>query len=181
MPSLRPDFSAWSNTLAASNAQILKGTPDPKAQALIPAGYRFVTPGAFTIATHPGQLPLADYGADSKEVVGVEPDIARLIADGLGLKLVVVPVAEARDEANSRERSALLRTRIRPSESERVSRMSARAANSSDAAEAGGDMLKPRQRKAQQIAALSRRKGVDLVDHYPFEARKQRLGFGIGQ
>ncbi len=82
-------------SLAGTNTAVLKGTLDPKAQALIPAGYRFVTPGAFTVATHPGQLPLADYGADSKDVVGIEPDIARLIADALGLKLVIVPVAWA--------------------------------------------------------------------------------------
>jgi len=74
---------------------VLKGTFDPEAQSLIPKGYRFVTPGSFTVATHPGQLPLADYGADSKDVVGIEPDIARLIADALGLKLVIVPVAWA--------------------------------------------------------------------------------------
>lgn len=82
-------------SLAGTNTAVLKGTLDPKAQALIPAGFRFVTPGAFTVATHPGQLPLADYGADSKDVVGIEPDIARLIADALGLKLVIVPVAWA--------------------------------------------------------------------------------------
>ena len=82
-------------TLAGADAPALIGTPDPKAQSLIPAGYRFVTPGALTVATHPAQLPLADYGADSKQVVGVEPDIAKLIADGLGLKLVLVPVAWA--------------------------------------------------------------------------------------
>lgn len=84
---------AAATSLAGANTAVLKGTFDPKAQALIPAGYHFVTPGAFTVATHPGQLPLADYGADSKDVVGIEPDIARLIADGLGLKLVIVPVA----------------------------------------------------------------------------------------
>ncbi len=82
-------------SLAGANTAVLKGTFDPKAQALIPAGYRFVTPGTFTVATHPGQLPLADYGTDSKDVVGIEPDIARLIADGLGLKLVIVPVTWA--------------------------------------------------------------------------------------
>ncbi|UXB17696.1 ABC transporter substrate-binding protein [Stenotrophomonas maltophilia] len=82
-------------SLAGTNTAVLKGTLDPKAQALIPAGYRFVKPGAFTVATHPGQLPLADYGADSKDVVGIEPDIARLIADALGLQLVIVPVAWA--------------------------------------------------------------------------------------
>ena len=91
-----PEAAAVAATsLAGTNTAVLKGTLDPKAQALIPAGYRFVTPGAFTVATHPGQLPLADYGADSKDVVGVEPDIARLIADALGLKLVIVPVAWA--------------------------------------------------------------------------------------
>lgn len=82
-------------SLAGTNTAVLKGTLDPKAQALIPAGHRFVSPGAFTVATHPGQLPLADYGADSKDVVGIEPDIARLIADALRLKLVIVPVAWA--------------------------------------------------------------------------------------
>lgn len=89
-----PEAAAVAATnLAGANTAVLKGTFDPKAQALIPADYRFVTPGTFTVATHPGQLPLADYGADSKDVVGIEPDIARLIADGLGLKLVIVPVA----------------------------------------------------------------------------------------
>lgn len=89
-----PDAGVVAATsLAGANTAALKGTFDPKAQALIPAGYHFVTPGAFTVATHPGQLPLADYGADSKDVVGIEPDIAQLIADGLGLKLVIVPVA----------------------------------------------------------------------------------------
>ncbi|MBH1635315.1 ABC transporter substrate-binding protein [Stenotrophomonas maltophilia] len=89
-----PDAGAVAATsLAGANTAVLKGTFDPKAQALIPADYRFVSPGTFTVATHPGQLPLADYGADSKDVVGIEPDIARLIADGLGLKLVIVPVA----------------------------------------------------------------------------------------
>ncbi|MCI1133903.1 ABC transporter substrate-binding protein [Stenotrophomonas maltophilia] len=89
-----PDAGTEAATsLAGTNTAVLKGTFDPKAQALIPADYRFVTPGTFTVAIHPGQLPLADYGADSKDVVGIEPDIARLIADALGLKLVIVPVA----------------------------------------------------------------------------------------
>jgi polar amino acid transport system substrate-binding protein len=79
----------------AAEVPALVGTPDPKAKALVPADFRFVTPGTLTVATHPGQLPLADYGADNTRIVGVEPDIAKLIADGLGLKLVLVPVAWA--------------------------------------------------------------------------------------
>ncbi|HIE5355389.1 TPA: ABC transporter substrate-binding protein [Stenotrophomonas maltophilia] len=86
---------AATSRLAGAGAPALRGTVDPKAQALVPADFRFVTPGTLTVATHPGQLPLADYGADSKEVIGIEPDIARLVADALGLKLVVVPVAWA--------------------------------------------------------------------------------------
>ncbi|MDT3500605.1 ABC transporter substrate-binding protein [Stenotrophomonas maltophilia] len=86
---------AATSSLAGAGAPALRGTVDPKAQALVPADFRFVTPGTLTVATHPGQLPLADYGADGKEVIGIEPDIARLVADALGLKLVVVPVAWA--------------------------------------------------------------------------------------
>lgn len=91
----REAVPAATSSLAGAGAPALRGTVDPKAQALVPADFRFVTPGTLTVATHPGQLPLADYGADSKEVIGIEPDIARLVADALGLKLVVVPVAWA--------------------------------------------------------------------------------------
>lgn len=91
----REAVPAATSGLAGAGAPALRGTVDPKAQALVPADFRFVTPGTLTVATHPGQLPLADYGADSKEVIGIEPDIARLVADALGLKLVVVPVAWA--------------------------------------------------------------------------------------
>ncbi len=84
---------AGTASLAGADAPALTGTPDAKAKALIPPGFAFVTPGTLTVATHPAQLPLADYGADSRQIIGVEPDIAKLIADGLGLKLVLVPVA----------------------------------------------------------------------------------------
>lgn len=88
-----PPALAARSTLVGADVPALAGTPDATAQALIPPGFAFVTPGTLTVATHPAQLPLADYGADSKQIIGVEPDIARLIADGLGLKLVLVPVA----------------------------------------------------------------------------------------
>lgn len=77
------------------DAPPLRGTPDAQARALLPKGFKFVTPGTLTIATHPALLPLADYSSDSKRIVGVEPDIAQLIADGLGLKLELVDVAWA--------------------------------------------------------------------------------------
>ncbi len=90
-----PAASAQANEASTQDAPILHGTPDEKAKALLPKDFRFVTPGTLTIATHPAMLPLGDYGSDSKRIVGVEPDIAQLIADALGLKLELVGVAWA--------------------------------------------------------------------------------------
>ncbi|MGJ3647672.1 ABC transporter substrate-binding protein [Sphingomonas sp. GlSt437] len=67
----------------------------PEATALIPKDFRFAEPGTFTVAMTVGQLPLADYSQDGKSVVGVEPGFAQLVADSLGLKLRIVPVAWA--------------------------------------------------------------------------------------
>lgn len=57
---------------------------------------KLVKPGTFTIATTGQRLPFGINATDDhKTIVGSEPDIARLIADGLGLKLEVVQVAWA--------------------------------------------------------------------------------------
>lgn len=61
--------------------------------AAIPKGFKFVTPGTFTVAVSPGGPPLATYATDAKTVVGADPDYAYAIADSLGLKLELVPVA----------------------------------------------------------------------------------------
>ncbi|CDZ40635.1 Cysteine ABC transport system periplasmic binding component [Neorhizobium galegae bv. officinalis] len=62
---------------------------------LIPAGYKFVTPGKLTVASVPGRLPFAAYATDNRTPVGSEPDIAQLVADGLGLQLELIPIAWA--------------------------------------------------------------------------------------
>ncbi|TRL42287.1 ABC transporter substrate-binding protein [Rhizobium straminoryzae] len=62
---------------------------------LIPAGFTFVTPGKLTVATVPFRLPLVDYASDTRTPIGIEPDLAQLIADGLGLQLQLVPIAWA--------------------------------------------------------------------------------------
>ncbi|MDO1583800.1 ABC transporter substrate-binding protein [Rhizobium oryzicola] len=62
---------------------------------LIPADYKFVTPGKFTVASVPGRLPFAAYASDNKTPVGSEPDVAQLVADSLGLQLELVPIAWA--------------------------------------------------------------------------------------
>ncbi|MCO4319143.1 ABC transporter substrate-binding protein [Phyllobacterium sp. 21LDTY02-6] len=62
---------------------------------LLPKDYKFVTAGKFTVASVPGNLPLAAYATDNKTPVGSEPDIAQLVADSLGLELELVPVTWA--------------------------------------------------------------------------------------
>ncbi|WP_186419892.1 ABC transporter substrate-binding protein [Bosea sp. CS1GBMeth4] len=65
--------------------------PNPAAIAAISKDYQFVEPGVFTVATNAGTPPLATYATDSKTLVGADPDVAQLVADGLGLKLKLVP------------------------------------------------------------------------------------------
>jgi polar amino acid transport system substrate-binding protein len=68
---------------------------DPATVAAIPNGFRFVEPGTLTVAISPGGPPLATYATDARSVVGADPDFAQLIADCLGLRLALVPVAWA--------------------------------------------------------------------------------------
>lgn len=67
----------------------------PQAASLIPANYPFVTPGTLTVATAVlgSAPPFGLFARDNKTVIGSEADIARLVADGLGLKLKIVPAS----------------------------------------------------------------------------------------
>jgi polar amino acid transport system substrate-binding protein len=71
----------------------VRAEKDPAAIALIPAKFPFATPGKLTVAVSPWAPPLAAYATDDKTVIGSEPDLAQLVADSLGLELVLVPVA----------------------------------------------------------------------------------------
>jgi polar amino acid transport system substrate-binding protein len=73
----------------------IRAEPVPEAIALIPEGYKFVTPGKFTVAHSTGRLPFATYATDTKTPVGSEPDLAQLVADSLGLELESIPIAWA--------------------------------------------------------------------------------------
>ncbi|MFZ4831814.1 ABC transporter substrate-binding protein [Rouxiella sp. Mn2063] len=78
-----------------ANETPLHTPPSPEAIAKIPANYHFVEPGTFTAAvTLIGSAPpFGLYARDNKTVIGSEADIARLVADSLGLKLKLVPAA----------------------------------------------------------------------------------------
>ncbi|BCZ85640.1 ABC transporter substrate-binding protein (plasmid) [Paraburkholderia terrae] len=68
---------------------------NPAALATIDHRYRFVNEGYFTVAISPHLPPTATYATDARTVVGSDADYAQLIADSLGLKLQIVPIAWA--------------------------------------------------------------------------------------
>ncbi len=85
---------------AAEKLDVLKNeTPidapaNPEAIGKIPAGFHFIEPGYLTVATSAtNSPPLALLASDNKTRIGSDPDIARLLADSLGLKLRLVPAS----------------------------------------------------------------------------------------
>ncbi len=77
-----------------ANEQPLPVTRDPQAIAKIPPGYRYVEPGTLTVAISAlNSPPLALLASDNRTRIGSDPDMARLLAGSLGLKLRLVPTA----------------------------------------------------------------------------------------
>jgi polar amino acid transport system substrate-binding protein len=92
----------WSVGLARAATQSFDFSPEQKERVHAPkdpdalrllTGYRFVTPGVLTVAIAPFAPPIATYATDARSVVGSDPDYAQLVADALGLRLQLVPVA----------------------------------------------------------------------------------------
>jgi polar amino acid transport system substrate-binding protein len=79
--------------LSPEQAGRIRGERDNTAIEAIPQDFKFAAPGSFTVAVSPGGPPLATYATDAKTVVGADPDYALAVADSLGLKLELVPVA----------------------------------------------------------------------------------------
>lgn len=63
--------------------------------AALPKDFKFIKDGVLTVAIAPFAPPISTYATDAKTVVGFDPDYALLIADALGLKLELVPIAWA--------------------------------------------------------------------------------------
>jgi polar amino acid transport system substrate-binding protein len=62
----------------------------------VPKDFKFAKDGVLTIGiAATNLLPLGAYATDTKTVVGNEADIAQIVADSLGLKLELVPIAWA--------------------------------------------------------------------------------------
>ncbi|MGG7795946.1 transporter substrate-binding domain-containing protein [Klebsiella aerogenes] len=77
-----------------ANERPLPATRDDNAISKIPPKYRFVEPGVLTVAISAlNSPPLALLASDNRTRIGSDPDIARLLAGSLGLKLKLVPTA----------------------------------------------------------------------------------------
>jgi polar amino acid transport system substrate-binding protein len=68
---------------------------DSNAVAALPRDYKFVQDGVLTVAIVPFAPPISTYASDAKTVAGADADIASLVAESLGLKLDLHPIAWA--------------------------------------------------------------------------------------
>lgn len=77
-----------------ANREPIRAEKNPAAIALIPANFHFAVPGKLTVAVaFENSPPLALFAEDNKTLIGSDPDIARLVADSLGLALNLVPTS----------------------------------------------------------------------------------------
>jgi polar amino acid transport system substrate-binding protein len=84
------DFDFSPDQLGRPHAKL-----DGKAIAALPKDLKLAQDGVLTVAIVPFAPPIATYATDAKTVVGADPDIASLVADSLGLKLDLQPIAWA--------------------------------------------------------------------------------------
>lgn len=61
--------------------------------AALPKDFAFVTPGKLTVAVSAFAPPLAVQASDARTLIGADPEIARLVAEALGLELELIAVA----------------------------------------------------------------------------------------
>ncbi|AWO81537.1 ABC transporter substrate-binding protein [Serratia marcescens] len=90
MSSTYTPFSLAQSIDLKANELPIHTSVSAEAKSKIPSDYKFRNPGEFTVAVSVGTAPLVMMSEDSSQIIGLEPDIARLIADGLGLKLKLV-------------------------------------------------------------------------------------------
>lgn len=76
-------------------AKRVRAERDAEAIKAIPRDFKFVKDGVLTVGIAPFAPPIATYATDAKTPVGFDPDYAQLVADALGLKLELVPIAWA--------------------------------------------------------------------------------------
>lgn len=87
-------FHAHAAVNLSANEQPLTVPADPQAIALLPPHYQFAHPGELTVAVSAqNSPPLSLLASDNRTRIGSDIDIARLLAQSLGLTLRIVPVS----------------------------------------------------------------------------------------
>jgi polar amino acid transport system substrate-binding protein len=81
--------------LSAEQKARPRAKPLPAAIQQLPKDARFAKEKTFVVALASARLPLGGFANDTKTLIGADPDIAQLVADGLGRKLEIVNVAWA--------------------------------------------------------------------------------------
>jgi len=71
----------------------IRTTPDAAAVKAIPATFPFAAKDELVIGMTVAFPPLGTYATDEKTIVGFDPDLAQLVADGLGRRLKIVALA----------------------------------------------------------------------------------------
>ncbi len=93
---LLSSLPVWAQTTVdlKANEQPLNVAADPAAIKLIPPHYHFVKPGYLTVASSAlNSPPMSLWATDNQTRIGSDIDIARLLAQSLGLKLSILPVS----------------------------------------------------------------------------------------
>jgi len=85
--------ATFSVNLSPDQPNRIRTTPDAAVIKAIPANFHFVSKGEFVVGMTVGWAPLDVYATDDKTPVGFDPDLAQLVADGLGRKLKIVVLA----------------------------------------------------------------------------------------
>lgn len=73
----------------------LRAARDAAVVGAVAKSFRFVKEGVLTVAITPAAPPISTYATDARTVVGFDADYAHLLADTLGLKLDLQPIAWA--------------------------------------------------------------------------------------
>jgi polar amino acid transport system substrate-binding protein len=71
----------------------IRAAPDTAVIEAIPQNFAFAEKDTITIGIVPALPPISTYATDAKTVVGFDPDLSQLVADGLGRKLKLVTLA----------------------------------------------------------------------------------------
>jgi polar amino acid transport system substrate-binding protein len=95
LPALGTQAAGPSFDFSPQQTGRVRAEKNPEAIAAIPKDFKFVKDGVLTVAIAPSAPPISTYATDTRTVVGSDADHAQLIADALGLKLDLVPIAWA--------------------------------------------------------------------------------------